>query len=632
MCGFVGVLDTTVAGVVDQAQLRPALSAIAHRGPDAEGLWTRGPIGFGHRRLSILDTSAAGTQPMHSACGRFTIVFNGEVYNFIELRAELRALGHAFTTDTDTEVIIEAFRAWGSDCFRRFNGMWAIALWDQAKHELLLCRDRFGIKPLYIGLERGRWMFGSELQAARRLTSTTPQIHAQVALDYLEDHLLDHLDDAALVGWQRLPAGHVWVIAADGTSPRSSTFYRYLDACDRDRRSRIAADASGRELALLRDELRDALRDAVRLRMRSDVPAATCLSGGIDSGAIACLAAGIIGAQRSSMVPMGFYARSLAHDEMPYVAAVAAQTGYEIDVTSLDEDAAVDAMGDMLRHHDEPLHSLMPLAGYLVFRAARRRGITVLLNGQGADEQTAGYGSTIGAFLAEVLRSEGPAAMHRQWQAEGVGKAAWIEALRLRGGDAASWFAREFRRRKTRRNGFANEALHAQVGANRWLLRQQTPTRLRAQLDESVLRSPLPLYLRIEDRNSMAHGCEARVPFLDPNVVALLATVPPNHMRRDGFNKAVLRDALRGVLPDVVRLRRDKMGFPVPSDAWLRGPLRTMLSELTTAERLERRGLYDVPAVLAARTAFLDRGAPLAGALYRVFLFEAWARQHVDAA
>lgn len=630
MCGFVGLLDIR-GRAADAEALRPALDALAHRGPDAEGMWSEGPIALGHRRLSILDTSAAGTQPMHAAGGDLTVAFNGEIYNFLELRAELERLGHAFHTETDTEVVLHAWLAWGEECFARFNGMWAMALWDRRAQKLVLSRDRFGIKPLYLGLVDGRWVFGSELQALARLDPRGPRINRALALDFLADALLDHTEGTAMEGWERVEPGEFLVLEPRAGAAARHRHYDYRQAGDPERRARIRRDRSGRALRELQDDLKAALRDAVELRMRADVPTALSLSGGVDSGSIACFVADIGNARRSSMVPLGFYARTKGADELRYVQAVAEKARLEIDVTALDHLEMGDTLQQVFERHDEPLHSLMPIAGYLICRSARRRGITVLLNGQGADEQTAGYDSTIPAFLAEVLRARGPLAAHAQWRAEGGGRSRLLAALRASGGGAVADVARIGRALGlTGRGGLASRSLHDEVGRGRWLLGHAAPVGLRAQLDHSVMHAPLPLYLRIEDRNSMAHGREARLPFLDFNVVALFSTIPAEHMRRDGYNKSALREAVRGVLPEVVRTRQDKMGFPVPEADWIRGPFRDWFADVTDPASLRRRGLYDTQAVIEARRAFLDGQGPLNRSLHRVFLFESWARTHID--
>lgn len=630
MCGFVVMLHHDAERPVTADTLRPATAALVHRGPDDEGIWTDGPLGMGFRRLAILDLSAAGHQPMHSADGRYTIVFNGEVYNFVELRRELEAAGDTFVSDSDTEVVLAAFRRWGHNCFARFNGMWALCIWDRTERTLTASRDRFGIKPLYIGRRNDRWLLGSELQALTSIDPQPPRLCAVHAADFLDHGLLDHDDTTVLQGFWRVPPGHVATLRPGDSAETLHTYYSLADASDPDRTARIAADPDGREARALIDEFRATFVDAVRLRLRADVPVGTCLSGGLDSGGIVCATAEVAAEARGQNSRHAFSAMMAEFDESEYIQAVIAQTGVRLTSVRLDEATLLQGAELLLQRHDEPVHSLTPLAGMLVFQAAQEHGVTVLLNGQGADELLAGYPSYVPYYVRAIARELGVIEAFSQWRAEGIRGADALSVLRQFGGRRAD---RAWRRLKASRQGQSLLAsdLQSAVRGERWMDRNSLTSGLQSCLDRSVTSFPLPLYLRIEDRNAMAYSREARLPYLDPRVVQLSRTAPACMKRRAGLNKWLQREAFVGLLPEVVRTRRDKMGFPVPGGRWLRGPLRPLLLDTVARGRLQQRGIYDVDAVIAQRDRFLasDSLTP-PGDLYRVFLYEAWARRHVD--
>ncbi len=604
---------------------------MTHRGPDDEGTFADGPLGFGFRRLSILDISPAGHQPMSSADGRHTIVFNGEVYNFLELREELMAGGETFRTDGDTEVILAAYRRWGAGCFERFNGMWGLCIWDRDTGTLVASRDRFGIKPLYLGRRADRWLLGSELAALRTLDPQPPRIHRARAVDYLDMGLLDHTDDSALAGWKRLRPGHVLTLKPGDQQGREEAFYRLEDAGDSERRARVLADPDGAEGRRLIEEFHDAFLDSVRLRLRADVPVGTCLSGGLDSTGIVAASARVAGEARSGNARHAFSAITPEFDESRWIQAIVDATGVSLTRAVLDDTTLAHAVEGMLTRQDEPVHSLTPLAGYQVFKAANEAGVTVLLNGQGADELLAGYESYVAGFIVSILSEHGALAAMKQWRREGVNLRDARAVLRSLAGPIGDAVASRLRARGLVSGGLVDAGVRADVLDQTWLARADVPRSLEPALIDSVTNFPLPLYLRIEDRNAMAWSREARLPFLDPKLVALARTAPAILKRRDGYNKWMQREAFRNLLPEVVRSRREKMGFPVPAGRWLRGPLRDLLLDTLSPDRLRQRGLYDVPRLIATRDAFLASDSLLAPAdMYRAFLFEAWARRHVD--
>ncbi len=634
MCGLVGVLDRRGAATRFRSALQRAADAIAHRGPDDEGFWFDGAVGLGFRRLSILDLTVAGHQPMQSHDGEWSLVFNGEIYNFIELQRELEKAGVRFRSHCDTEVLVEALAHWGTRAFERFNGMWAVLAWHAPTRTLYACRDPWGIKPLYLS-DQGDWIgFASEIKGLRALGCKHTGVDAIAARRYLDAGLLDTDERTLFAGYERLLPGylHAWrdgqqVLQqhmADGTQSVDVPAFR--------------DDARGE--TDFRDAFRDALLSAVRLRLRADVDVGTCLSGGLDSTTIACAAARFLTEERVTTCRHAFTALLPEFDESRYIRPVLAQTGAEWHITVAADAQLLDKAVKFFKIHDEPVHSLTPLAGYLVMELAAQAKVKVLLNGQGADELLAGYSSTVGPFLRSVIQQSGMHEALRQANLEAgstlgglalLSRSAGSAAARALAPDAEAWW----RRHKAVHDG--RDTAHQKVpddgplGPPRMELQPPSET-LASALEDQMRRTPLPLYLRIEDANSSAFSLEARLPFLDPTVVALARAAPARLLRRDGMNKYLLRSILPGLVPEVVWQRRDKMGFPVPTGRWLHGPLRAIVLDTLSEERLKARGWYNVPAVLAARDRLLaERVVEPSAQLRSLLLLERWARDHLDA-
>jgi asparagine synthase (glutamine-hydrolysing) len=632
MCGFVGLLDREGAAQGQAQRLQRGCDALTHRGPDDEGAWFDGPIGLGFRRLSILDLTPAGHQPMVSANGEWAIVFNGEIYNYIELARDLRQHGVVFRSHCDTEVLVEALAHWGPRCFERFNGMWAVLAWHRPSQTLFACRDPWGIKPLFVAEDAGTVAFASEIKGLRAMGCVLGDVDAVAARRFLDNAELD-TDTRTLFGQvHRLQPG----VMHRYRHGRLLDARPYGDGAD-------ALDVPGfpddeRGEADFVEAFRSAMLDSVRIRLRADVDVGTCLSGGLDSTTIACAAAQFLDQDDVTTCRHAFTALLPEFDESRYIRSVVEQTGAEWHVTVASDAQVRDRLEGFFRAHDEPVHSLSALAGYLVMGLASDAGVKVLLNGQGSDEALAGYTSAVLPFLRSVLREDGLRYGFRQAVQEAGGS-------RVRGMELVM---RAHAGRLARALPQPMEALlrHALplVGARETELvladgplgmRQQRlhpPTdSLNSALADQVGRSPLPLYLRIEDANSSAFSLESRLPFLDPTVIALARAAPARMLRRGGLNKYLLRRILPGLVPDIVWQRREKMGFPVPHARWFRGPLREILTETLSEDRLRKRGWYHPKPVIDQVQQFLgDPTHPFPPRLLRLFLLERWAREQLD--
>jgi asparagine synthase (glutamine-hydrolysing) len=612
MCGICGVV---ALGRPSESDAVAAMaSALDHRGPDGNGEFSADGVALGFRRLAIIDLSEAGMQPFVSDDGALRLVHNGEIYNYRELRRELESRGHSFRSQTDTEVILRAYEEWGDACVGRFNGMWALALWDGRNRRLFCSRDRFGVKPFYYRWGDGRFAFASELKAFSAAEPLEP--HLPAVRDYLEQGYVDHTDDTFFAGIRKLPPAHSLVV-----DDRGLRLERYWSLEPSD----SPADAP--------DAVRELFLDAVRLRLRSDVAVGTCLSGGIDSSAIVCAVDHMLRTEAENARPVGDRQRTFTaffdergFDERPYAEAVVERTRSQPHWVTFDSGELVDVLPSIVRTQDEPFGSTSIVAQWFVMRAAKEAGLTVMLDGQGADETLAGYHGYFGPFFADLLRH----GRLRELSAE-------LRAYRtLHGagvGTTAVALARPFLPERLR------WAARGRVKGGTALVHPDLPPSrhghengfdggyLRRQMHLILTRRGLPELLHYEDRNSMAHSLEARVPFLDYRLVELLFSLNSGELIERGRTKAVLRRALGDLLPPIVRDRVDKLGFVTPEAAWLRNGLGELAADAFASRAFRERGFVDAGA--ARRSLERHRsGERSAGfELWRALCVELWARE-----
>lgn len=607
MCGIFGIFDR--GGLrMRPGDLLKGLSVAAHRGPDGEGVaWfdTRhgrrkvirdddlSAIGdeasllLAHRRLAIIDLSDSGHQPMASSDGQLWITYNGEIYNYVELRAELEAGGAVFRSHSDTEVILRAYEAWGSDAFTRFVGMWALAILDLRQRHLILSRDRFGIKPLHYIAVGDRFAFASEIKQLLEVPWVPRSLNARAVYDYLQYEVSDFGAETFFAGISRVRAGHSLVLSLDNGSHDEQRYYTLPTGPMFE--SISPADAGGR--------FRELLRESVRIHLRADVPVGTCLSGGLDSGAIAVLMRDI---SRAAQLPVERHAFSCHFDiaeanELEFTRqnmAAAEVKPHFIEPGDRDIEADLQAL---IWHQDEPFGSTSIFAQWAVFRLIREAGVKVVLDGQGSDEMLGGYASTAPHFFLEMAaQGRFIKAMVESWQWSRLQGKPWHTVVPWTGlrrilaalaGEKPSsvgspqrpWMREDFER--------------ACADASRVRLQAyETPWDAKAPF-ASVLRrfffeSNLPALLRYEDRNSMAFSVESRVPFLDHRLVEFAFSLPSDIKFREGYAKRVLRDAMDGMLPESVRMRARKMGFATPELHWQTTVLSPLIREAVNSDVL----------------------------------------------
>jgi asparagine synthase (glutamine-hydrolysing) len=608
MCGIAGIVHKG-PGLPDRATIERMTRAVAHRGPDGEGFASFENVALGHRRLAIVDLTDSGAQPMHSADGRYAIVHNGEVYNHLELRAELSRLGHAFRGTSDTEVILAAFAQWGEACLHRFNGMWAFAVLDRLARRLFLARDRFGVKPLHYVDTGSAFAFGSEIKQLLPLLDSRAA-DEEALLDFLAFGLQDHLPErTSFAAVRRLPAGCTLTVRLDAPEAVVRRWYALPAAPPEAEREaeREPSEAAERIVALL--------EDAVSLRLRADVPVGTCLSGGLDSSSIAALAAPrYASAAGRRFVGITASSEQDDNDETPFARAVAEHVGLDLRLVRPCYDDFAATVDAIHASQDEPVGGPSLTMQWHVMRAARQAGLPVLLDGQGGDETLLGYERYFGnafwdAWRGGRLRRALALLRRARTVNDRMGAASTLRYL------LGTRFA-SLRALGHRRDAGALRRAPPLASALRDLCASAHDPAAVQRIE--IERTNLPALLRYEDRNSMAHSIETRLPFLDYRFVEAAIALPAALKLRDGWTKWPLRAGIGGRLPESVRWRRLKLGFEAPERTWL-GRHR---AEIASAIRESAR-LRDALGPRPSADALQGIGDRMAWRLYSVARWEA---------
>jgi asparagine synthase (glutamine-hydrolysing) len=582
MCGIAGLLYATPTRD-DGELLRSFSRSLAHRGPDGHGFlrWSadgqvstsrdlvpfeKCQVALAHSRLAILDLTDASHQPMSTPDGRFHLVFNGEIYNFVELRNELEQCGVTFRSSGDTEVLLAALAAWGQAALKRLVGMFAFALLDVKRRSVILARDPFGIKPLYYTDWQRGVAFASELKPLVGLPGVGRRVSPQQLYDYLTYGLTDYASSTMVDGVFQVPAASVVEISADDVRAGTPQVYWRPDLGKR-------IDVSFKEAA---SRLRELFLDSVRLHMRSDVPIGAALSGGIDSSAIVTAMRRIAGSSLN-LQTFTYVATGSRYDEERYADLAGREAGAQMHKVQASPDELLHELDQLIHAQDEPFGSTSIYAQYRVFRSAAERGVKVMLDGQGADELLGGYRHFLAARIASLVRRGRLAAATRLWRrakrlpSSGQAPPCGLHALGLLLPRPAHTLALKAVGRSPAPSWLSPQWLaecDVKVGPP---TQARGPCYLRNQLWTTIRETSLPSLLRYEDRNSMHHSIESRVPFLTPALVEFVLALPEEYIvGYDGTSKRIFREAIRDIAPDEILSRRDKIGFATPESAWMR--------------------------------------------------------------
>lgn len=566
MCGIGGIISHQS---IELSGLYSMMEAQAHRGPDGEGYLfstskglTLNPpfpqkIGgrwaLGHKRLSILDTSLDGLQPMSSADGRLWITYNGEIYNYKELKVQLQALGYVFKTRTDTEVILASYQEWGPNCFKKFNGMWAIALIDLSQNHLILSRDRFGEKPLHILKTDSILFFSSEIKGIlKAVENRRSTLNFSLATDYLRWGSVNHTNETFFQGIESFPPASYAIIPMDQPTSWTAHHYWTLDTIQ---------ENSTLHFQEAQAQFKDLFRSSVALRLRSDVPVGFCLSGGLDSSSIVCAAA----LENPGQAPQTFTAISDVpqYNEQAWAQIVNTHVKAQAHFSLIQEDDFCADLEKVLWHQEEPFTTTSIYAQWRLMALAKQHKIPVILDGQGADEVLCGYRKFYLFYLRNLLTSHQVSLFLKESLAI------------LRNGDRTLFRFKEglkylpsFLRKRLEppQHILSSRFLNSHLQFN------QTASLHKKQVDD-LLRFSVPALLRYEDRNAMAWSIESRVPFLDHQLVEFLLSLPSSYKLQRGQTKAILRKAFSEFVPATILNRQDKMGFATPQERWMKNHL-----------------------------------------------------------
>jgi asparagine synthase (glutamine-hydrolysing) len=527
------------------------------------------------------------------------------MYNFIELREDLVGRGHRFRSEGDAEVILHAYEEWGKDCLARFNGMWAFALWDSKKQELFCARDRFGIKPFYYTRVGDTILFASEIKALLAHPGVGRRPDDALLLAFLAWGVLDHTEGTMFEGVRQLrPAHRITFSRRGGGNPE-----RYWDLA----MNPLPGEAFPEEDERAARAFRDLLTDAIRIHLRSDVPVGTCLSGGIDSSTLAMVINRLIRAESPRSIGDRQKTFSVVFpdprfNEERFIDEVVAAAEVDARKATVEPGEILRDLPRLLAVQDEPFGSLSIAAQFRVMELASQ-SVKVVLDGQGADEELGGYLAYQGSYVSGLLQGRHlSTALHELWGSS-----------RHHGG----FFPEALRQLLVRRE-------------RRALLRGDIPPVLRytGSLDEvlkrEILTTNLPALLHWEDRNSMAFSIESRVPFLDHRVVEFLGALPLRQKIRNGVTKYILRKAIKGLVPETIRCRMDKMGFVTPEEVWMREGLRPLVMEILTSPSFRARKYWDADQVLESFRRYLEGGEAYSPELFRIVCTELWLRMMFD--
>lgn len=616
MCGICGIINFN-DNRVDESAIRRMMQKQKHRGPDDEGVFIEDNVGFGFVRLSIIDLSPAGHQPMVSSDNRYIIIFNGEIYNYIELRDELRELGHIFITNTDTEVLLAAYDEWQEDCLNHFNGMWAFAIYDRLEKTVFASRDRFGIKPFYYLQTNEIFAFASEIPPLLDLLPSKPSPDYQSIFDYLAFNRTDQTECTFFSEIKKLQHGHKILIdlnlTLQGGIKGGQRWYNLQENVSKSKG--FSSTAEFLELFI----------SSVGLRLRSDVPVGVCLSGGLDSSSIVSILLKEYDKQDLNTFS-AVYPHGQSGDETEYITEYKKYLRNMYYTTPTAETLKTD-LNNFVRAHAEPIPSTSPYAQFKVMELARGK-VGVTLDGQGADEELAGYHYFFGFYFKDLLRRWKFGKLCRE-----IFHYTFIHRS-LFGIKSFLFFLLPERLRTSTRvkeKAYLNINFVKQFGHSNTIAGNLYNAKT---LNDALLNHfeyKLEHLLKWEDRNSMWFSLEARVPFLDYRLVERVLACPDNMIIYKGMTKHLLRESMNGILPEKIRLRRDKIGFSTPEDKWYRhASWEKEIKELIDSNSFKRRNFIDSTKALQLYSDHLAGKINISKEIWKWIHLEYWFRMFID--
>ena len=613
MCGICGIVRLDKKSV-QEPLIRAMMFKMKHRGPDDEGIFVENNVGFGFVRLSIIDLSDAGNQPMISGDGRFVLVYNGEIFNYIEIREELKSKGYYFTTQTDTEVLLKSYIEWKDECLDRFNGMWAFAIYDRQDKYIFAARDRYGIKPFYYYHSQNHFIFSSEISPILAESNKKFKPNDQAIYDFLVFNRTDQTEGTFFEGIKKLQHGHKFRIDLNRGNENVLEIEKWYDL-----RSEIKEPFKGIK------DFRDALKSSINLRLRSDVQVGVCLSGGMDSSSIVSIL--LDDFKKSDLNTFSaVYKKGQIGNESDYIDLYKPQLK-NMFFTTPDASTFFNDINDFIRAHSEPVPDTSPYAQFKVMELARGKAV-VTLDGQGADELLGGYHYFFGFYFRELLIKMKIGRLYHEMKF-------YLNKHHSTFGLKTFFYfllptviraITQISKRGYLNIDFVNKHKGIKSTANKVY---NSRSLKEALLDHFEYK--LEHLLKWEDRNSMWFSLEARVPFLDHNLVEHTLSLPSEKFIYNGTTKTILREAMKGTLPEAIRLRQDKIGFSTPEDEWFRAlEFRQFIPELLSSDSFRSRGYIDYKKCLHLYQQHLDEKKNISKEIWKWINLELWFREFID--
>ena len=570
MCGISGIIYKNNQ-VVKKEEIKNINDLISHRGPDDEGFYFGNNFAFGHRRLSILDLSSDGHQPMHYL-DRYTMTYNGEVYNYLEIREELEKEGYSFQSNTDTEVILASYDKWGEDCVNQFNGMWAFAIYDKEKEIIFCSRDRFGIKPFYYTEVDNKFIFGSEIKQLLEFYNEN-YVNETILVDYLMYGLEEHTNETFFKNIYKLEQSHNLIY---NLKTNKTNIYKYFGLEFEKRLDNLSEEESI-------SEIKEKLENAIELRLRSDVTVGTCLSGGLDSSSIAAIASKKYFEMTGKQF-MAIHAKSIEKktDESHFAREVTLHCNLNMIEVEPQLDDITNSVEEVIYTQEEPFGGPSIFMQYFVMKKAKENGCTVMLDGQGGDETLFGYESYYSTYFATLLSQLRISKYMKEiisiptfkTSKKKIFRDSFILILR----NNLSSLEEFVRRRKT----------FIKVKNSRKRLNHLFSfTSFKNFQKRELMQRNLPHLLRYEDKNSMRHSVETRLPFIDYRFIQSALSINDEIKVKNGYLKYLLRKVVNDILPQSIVWRTNKFGFEAPTDMWIESHKKTMIHEIKKSLVLE---------------------------------------------
>jgi asparagine synthase (glutamine-hydrolysing) len=567
MCGISGIINRDNSGV-SSGEIKAINDLIIHRGPDAEGFYFGENFAFGNRRLSVIDLTDKGHQPM-TYKERYTITYNGEIYNYIEIRSDLQKSGYIFNSESDTEVILAAFDYYGFDCVKKFNGMWAFALYDSVRKIIFCSRDRFGVKPFYYVELQDKFVFGSEIKQLLCYQAKRT-VNLPILIDYLVAGIEDHKNETFFNDVNKLEQSHSLVYSLND---HTFSVFKYYD---------ISIDAG---ISQLDEEesvnlYKDIFYDSVKLRLRSDVKVGTCLSGGLDSSSVASVASSFYNNNSESFTAITAKSTDPSFDETSFAEIIARRSGLDWHITEPSSFDFRNNIDKIITIQEEPFGSPSIFMQYKVFEKARALGCVVMLDGQGGDETLLGYERYYPAYLLSLGKRD---RFKSFFSSSKNSRLSYRELFLYYFYFVYPSVRMEFLRRKFT---FIYKDYFNLI--NKDIIRESSKNyNDLAMLQRfELLKMQLPHLLKYEDRNSMHHSVESRLPFIDYRLVETALSINSRYKIKDGWTKYLLRKAIDGIVPEEIAWRKNKIGFNAPEKIWLSDINELMLKQIAQSEVL----------------------------------------------